>query len=608
MTANISAKINFRNIIPQFFLIFCLFFAFTGGAFLISWEQLKHFRDFHWILSIVFVVVGGTLSYYQYIKNKNTFFSLEPVRSIKRFFEMPPVISVGILTAFYFTTQLTYQIVMHAGLETALWDFGFYDQIIWNTSHGNFLITSVRGGLHVFAEHFKPIFVLLAPVYWVGNSTVLLLTIFTLINSSTVALTYLIAKTVTRSHAASLILTLCVFFYGPLRNTINFLVHTQALADPFILFGFFFVLRRQTGRALLFFCLALTCKENIAMDVLGVGLFLLSKKEKTGWVITFLALLFLVLFVFMIEPGFRYPYHFVKKWDFYSHFVNPTPELWKRVLAPNPLYFLLLVFGPFFFLSFKCKGWFWLLGPSLALRLLSAMPGFRLTTAHYTGGLNALVITSVVYGLASFINTSAREEKSNFFDRIKFFKNQNIILVLLIFSAFLFSGKPELFTIDKYLWEASKPDYQRIVRILESVPARYSVLTNERPSAHLSHRSNLYVFFSMFPHAPLEEAAKHPDLIIEDTERIQDPERKALAEFVKGGYRLIFEYSFIKIYASPSQANAVPPELIAQWERFKQMPVNSYRRIVQFWYRWILATGLLFLFAFLLVRKRSQVA
>lgn len=567
---------NVADVIVQFFLIACLFFALTGGAFIISWEQLKYFRDLHYVLSIVFIILGGFVAWRRYLKDQVTFFQLEPVRLIKHFFELPAVISVGTLSVFYFVTQLTYQIAMHAGFETALWDLGFYDQVIWNTGHGNFLMTSVRGGLHVFCEHFKPILALLAPVYWVGNNTVLLLTIFTLIASSSIALSYLIAEKLTRSHHTALIFTFCVFFYPPLRNTINFLLHTQALADPFILLGFYFVLKNQLKSAVLFFGIALMCKENIALDVLGVGLFLISRKQKGGWFITSLALLFFVSYVFIIEPYFRYPYHFVKKWNSYAHLIHFSPDLWKELLSPNPLLFLILLFGPFVFLSFKCKGWWWLLGPSLAVRLLSSFAGLRLTTAHYTGGLNALVIISAIYGLASI-------------------KSASKILVFLIFSALLFAGKPQLFKIDKYLWEASKPDYQRIIRILESVPIQYSVLTNERPSAHLSHRSNLYVFLSMFPHAPLEEVAKRPDLIIEDTEKIQMSEQKLLAEFIQSGYRLVFEFSFLKIYANPLKLNSIPNGLIDRWETLKQFPVIPYRKMIQLWYRSILMVAFLFL-------------
>ena len=598
-----TMRLNLTDIMIQLFLIFCLFFAFTGGAFLIGWEQLKYFRDLHRFFSIAFVIVGGVVSYCLYLKDKNAFFDLEPIKSIKRFFEMPAIISVSILTFVYFATQLIYLIVMHSGLGTSLWDLGIYDQVIWNTAHDHFLITSIRGGLHVFCEHFKPILTLLSPIYWFGNNTVPLFVVFTLITSGSVALAYLISKNVTRSHQTSLIFAFCVFFYRPMRNGIDFLFHTQALADPFLLFGFFFVLRNQLKRAIFFFCLALMCKENIATDVLGIGLFFISRKVKGGWLISFLALSFLALFVFVIEPHFRYPYHFLNKWNLYSHFVNPTRESWMRLLDPNPLVFLFLVFSPFFFLSFKCKGWYWLLGPSLALRLLSGMPGFRLTTVHYTAGLNALVIISAIYGFASLIHSRTGKAEPKFAGGIGLFKNRNAILILLLFSAFVFSGRPQLFAIDRYLSDASKSNYQRIVKILESVPPQYSVLTNEMASAHLSHRAYLYVFFSMFPHAPLEEAARHPDLVVEDTERIRDNERDVVKGFVTEGYRLLFEYSFIKIYVSPS--SKVSHDLVAKWEEFKHMPGVPYRTVVQFWYRWILAISILFLFVLLLVRGNA---
>ena len=573
----------------QLFLIFCLFFVFNGGAFLIGWEQFKHIRVLHRVLSVIFVIIGIVICYLLYTKDKDTFFNLEPMRSLRYFFGMPAVISVGLLTFLYFATQLTYLITMHAGFGTSLWDLGIYDQVIWNTAHGDFLVTSVRGGLHVFCEHFKPIIALLSSIYWFRNSSVLLFTVFTLITSSSIALSYLISKQLTASHLVSLIFAFCVFFYQPMRNGIDFLFHTQALADPFLLAGVCFVPKTQIKRAILFFLLALMCKENIAMDVLGIGLFFISRKVKSGWTISFLAMLFLVLFVFVIEPHFSYPYHFLNKWTTYAYFRNPSLEAWKSLLDPNPIVFLILVFAPFFFLSFKCKGWYWLLGPSLALRLLGNMPGLRLTTVHYTAGLNALVIISAIYGLAFYFENKKNERKS-----------PTTILILLIFSAFLFSGKPQLFAIDRFLTDVSKQEVQAAVKVLESIPSKYSVLTNERTSAHLSHRSHLYVFFSMFPHAPLEDAVKHPDLVVEDVERVTDREREVVLGLVKEGYLLIFEHGFIRIYASPNIQ--IPQALMTEWEEFKQPPAVPYRRFVQFGYRSIFVVGILFVVG-LLVRR-----
>jgi uncharacterized membrane protein len=572
----------------QSFLVFSLFFGLTGGAFLIKWEWLKPFRDLQRFLSYALILFSIAFTWWRYCKDKTSFFRLEPVRTIKAFFDWPALYSVSFLFFLYAATQIIYQIVFHAAMETALWDFAFYDQIIWNTAHGHFLVTSVRGGLHIFCEHFKPIIALLAPIYHITNNTNVLLSVFTSINASVIVSAYLIARLLTRSHYTGLIIAISVFFYQPFINAFNFLLHTQVLADPLILFAFYCMLRKRIWFGILFFILALGCKQNIAIDVFGVGLFLMLKRNKGGWVVAALALIALIAYTFYIEPTFRYPYHFVKKSDCYSHLITWKLDEWQRLLKPNPIMFFILVFGPFAFLSFRCKGWYWLLGPSLLFRLLIAWPNFRTITYHYTGGLNALVIISAAYGVASFFEIQQKAEKDNCeykFVPQRWLKNEQALLSVLFLSVFLFAGTPHLFKIDKYLTEASERGIQKIAAILDSVPSDYSVLASERLSAHLSHRPYLFVFQSMFPKAPYENLAANPDLIFVDGERINHSENQDLNKMLTAGYQHVFNFSFLDIYSGKDvTTNPTFLQTLSRWQAIASSPEVNYRNEVRIIY------------------------
>ena len=595
--------LHLKNLLIQIILLGCLFFGLTGAGFLIGWESLKHYRTLHQFLSPGAIFLGVAITRYRFLKDPKTFLALEPIHSIKYFLELPASLSVSILVVVYFLTQFSSQILMHAGLETVLWDFGFYDQVLWNTAHGHILISSIQGGVHVFSAHIKPMLVLLAPIYQVSNNTTLLFAITTLIISSSVGAVYLIAHNLTRSHITALVFALCAFFYLPLRNGINYPFHTQTLADPLILFGFYFILKRWSKSALICLFLALMCKENIVLDILGIGLFLISKREKMGWSISAIALVWLASLIFIIEPHFKNPYAFWNKWGFYSHFFTPKLELWLRLLHPNPVAFLFLLFGPLLFLSFNCKGWYWLLGPSLAIRLLSAMEEFRMTTTHRSAGLNALVFISAAYGIASFLNHGHKLINPRWF---YFIKSKNGLMVSLILAAVLFSGTPQLLSIDRYLMEASKPEYQRIVRILDSIPEQFSVLASESLCAHLAHRPFLYTFLNVFKNSPLEEASKHPDFVITDDPKLDSRQRKVMDEFIQQGYRSIFKLDFMKIYEHPTKKPVFSAELIYKWEEFKKSPTIPYRSIIRFWYQQILLVAS-FLFFILLIIRSSQV-
>ncbi len=323
------------------------------------------------------------------------------------------------------------------------------------------------------------------------------------------------------------------------------------------------------------------------MDVLGIGLFLITRREKSGLaVIALVGACFLFIFGY-VQPTFRYPYHVLDVWNYYSHLTSFTWDAWLRVFTPNPVLFLFKIFGPFLFLSFFCKGWFWLLGPSLALRLLNSYPFMLSISHHYTAGLEALIFISAIYGIARITETRSR---------------QNFILILLFLTAFGFSGRPQLLGLEDHMWEASNFKNQRVVNVLETVPTELSVLTNETYSAHLSHRSKLFVFFSMFEHAPLTEDAKKPDVIIVDEKRINSKERGVVSDFITNGYRKIYEIPNMTIYERPSQERVISQKLLLRWEIIKNSEVLNYRKIFRLWYKIVFILVSVFYFAILLFK------
>ena len=593
------------DFIIQIILSTILFYVLTSFAFIMGWEThlfLSLHGKFHFWLGISLIIVAAILCYWRYRFDRRSFFELEPIRLLKIVLSVRPVYSVGILSLIYFMTQFLTLLLMHEGLGTALWDTGFYDQVIWNTGHGNFLVTSVRGGIHVFAEHFKPIMVLLAPLYWIWDSTNFLFLISTVITATSIIWGYLIAKEITKDHVLSLIVAIGIFFYQPMRNGILFPYHTSTLADPFILCGFFLILKRQNVSGCLLLIAAIMCKENIVMEIYGIGFYLASKRNKTGYVVIAITVLMSLLIFGYFEPKYRCAYHVLNKWAYYEHLKNPFKlELWQDLLKPNPLLFLIQVFGPFLFLSFNFKGWHWLLGPTMIVRLLSRMTGFRIITAAYTSGLNSLVILSAILGLTHLSSQKKFAGKDIPTQWMKF------VPATLIFGALIFSGTPQLFNIETQFWEASFGQNQRIARILESIPPSYSILSTEVYSAHLSHRPHLYAFYAAFLYTPLFPDSERPDLIVVDEIRINQRERQLVSDYLTKGYSLIFAMNPLKIYKQPNVS--IQDTLLNKWEFFRNQPEVPYRKYVRMWYKGIMSIlGIVFLVYFILkliVRKNN---
>jgi len=582
----------------------CLWIGVTGLSPLIGWEHIKPHPDLKRFILIAILSVGSMVAIFMYRKREESFLLLEPIRSIRSFFKLPPAYSVGALFLLYYLTQLSSQIALHAAQETALFDFGIFDQVLWSAAHGHSLVTSVRGGLHIFVEHFKPILAAVALIYKFTNNANVLFAITTFIISSSLIATYLIAKTISRSHAVGLVFAICAFFYQPLINGINFPFHSQTLADPLLLFGFYFILKRRYLFALVSLGIALTCKENIVIMVMGISLFLIARKQKFGFVIILMTIAYLGVFLLFIEPNYHYEHHFRDKWTFFNHFFNWSREAWAKVLEPNPIVFLYRVFAPFLFLSFFCRRWFWLLGPTLAFHLLSNYAGFRLITAHYTAGLNALVFISAIEGFVSLTAGGFDTAPSGVGAFLQKLKNRTALGALLVFCAITFAGIPQMFTIDKNLHEASKADHQRMIQILENIPTHYSVMASERLTAHLTHRPYLFAFYQVFKETPLETMSQKPDLVVVDEERKDVRILNAVRDFKNQGYELILKSSFMSMYERPDLTPSVAQGWKSRWEEIALMPATPYRQYVRTFYQTVIWFTVILLFVWILIRTR----
>ncbi len=579
----------------------CLWFILTGGAFLIDWPSIQRWKQIFRFFYYGSIMVAALIVLGSYFRGRAFFNALWPVKWARAFYKMPPMVSVGIISLVFVSTQFFQQMAMRHAIETHLWDFGFFDQVLWNTARGDFLITSVRGGLHVFVEHFKPILVLVALFYRIFDSTPALLLAYDFFLAASLPAVYLIARQVLKSHSASLTLVLAVFFYQPLASGANFLFHTQTLIDPFLLFGFYFILKRRVFLPYLFFFLALTCKESALPDLLGIGLFLLVLgRKREGFTTLFMVALWLCLFLFVIEPHYVFPGHFKEKWTLYRGWLNPDPQLLKNILTPNPLEYLFKVFGPFLFLSFFCPKWYLLLLPSLLFRLTSLEVGMRSLNAHYMGGFEALIFISLVFGLSKILSHSPPRSLPALRLGPTVFSRKAILFLVLILTALLFSGRPHLVTIERFVKTASRADYQQSIRILKSVPPRFSVMTSQAISSFLTHRTRLFVFCVMFPDTPYQEIARSPDLVIEDA-RSDDPcAASEIAVLKSRGYRLLRSIAFIRVYSRLPETDELT-NLMNSWDRVQNAELVNWHGLAKKIFLVVSAIVLLFLMLFYLV-------
>jgi len=110
-------------------------------------------------------------------------------------------------------------LLRHRAFESHGYDLGIFTNAMWNLTHGDGYVSSVKGGINLFSDHQSPLFWVLAPLFWLlpRPETLLAAQAFGLAAGGP-ALFYLGRAHFGRSHWASAALPWLYWPYLPLRN------------------------------------------------------------------------------------------------------------------------------------------------------------------------------------------------------------------------------------------------------------------------------------------------------------------------------------------------------------------------------------------------------
>lgn len=171
---------------------------------------------------------------------------------------------------------LTVSVVRHRAFATHGFDLGIFTNAIWNLTHGNGYVSSVKGGINLFSDHQSPLFWVLAPLFRTipQPETLLFVQAFGLAAGGP-ALFYLGRSQLGREHWAPAALPWLYWCWLPLRNANAFDFHPEVFMLPLFLWAFVaFASARRGAKALGLLALiaALAAKESAPVVAAGIGL------------------------------------------------------------------------------------------------------------------------------------------------------------------------------------------------------------------------------------------------------------------------------------------------------------------------------------------------
>lgn len=161
----------------------------------------------------------------------------------------------------------------HERFGSNAYDLGIFDQAVWAYSRLEWMPNTVLRLPHILGDHFHPILILLAPLYWVwDDARVLLIAQAVLLAGAGIPI-FLWAREKLDGVAALAFLTAYLTFWAVLGGSL-FDFHELAFAAPIVSGAIYAALTRRTGLLWICVVLGLLTREDVALTFVGLALFL----------------------------------------------------------------------------------------------------------------------------------------------------------------------------------------------------------------------------------------------------------------------------------------------------------------------------------------------
>lgn len=388
-------------------------------------------------------------------------------------------------------------------------DTTHFAQIFYRCTRGEFKTISIAGK-NLLGIHFSPLLYLFVPVYYLFPYPPTLFFFRSLFLSLSIWPLYLILRS-RFSRIFIFLFILAYLFFPSLAGLSIGEFHASEFAPFFIMFTFYFFIRKRFQPFLIFLLLSLGIKGgNIPLVLFFYSPYALLKKRSKKWVILpLLICAFWFLIATKLSPG--------QSW--YRPFV--TANIVNNLTSPKTLISYLiqgrgrelgLIYGYLHPLGFFL--------PWLAVESLFALPWL---IAVWLMGGNPQMITwhyaiTIPFAYIALARTLEKIKSALANDRILI----AIIILLLFFSV---SYVPIWLRPDQF---RAKPQHEALKQVLKLIPSQARVVAPRNMVINLAHRKDIFTDLRFRKTNPGEEI----DYIIFDSNR-----KEIYREQIKRGWK-----------------------------------------------------------------------
>ncbi len=531
------------SLLIEAFLILCGFIILTAGDPFLSSELQESFRShprYHRLLISVVASLGIFLFAVLHRKYNRTSGLFSFVRKINLSF-----LTLSAILFVFFSILFAYSSYIRHKVFASSFDFAIFSQAIWNTAHGSFLYSSIKGGVCLLGDHVSPFLILFSPLFSFEFRPELLLVLQAIGAVSGIFPLFLLAKKVLNEDSLAFLFVISFLLYLPLRNSIRFDFHPEIFAISFLLWAFYWLITNRLMLSSLALLLTLSTKEVACLPVAFVGLYALVAQRKFSfglfWVFLSVALFFAE--VKWIAPHFSGAPYFYLSGNYEAWKSEGASAFVKYLLQPSTFNYLKKIFLPVGLLSYLSPTALLLCFPALFQNLTARNELTRSIFFQYTAYLTPFVFISTVFGLKNLIHLAGKKFPT---EKVKI-----VAAYWLIGWSLLMSGVSEFHVIGEYQ-KQDTPHWEYVRTYLKQIPSSVSVRTHEFFAPHLANRKELHIFENNHPKEGGSAKAQNTEYIILDRNFLSN-ENAQIAELKNRGYIVQHEHDgfYVLIRNSP---------------------------------------------------------
>ncbi|MCJ7726977.1 MAG: DUF2079 domain-containing protein, partial [Acidimicrobiia bacterium] len=186
---------------------------------------------------------------------------------------------VAVVVAFtWYFTRLSLNI--HRGLGTATFDYGLYDQGVWLLSRFKAPFVTLMGR-NLLGDHTSFILVLLAPAYWIAPGAGTLLGSQALAAALGAVPVFLYAGRRLGNQGVALLVAVLFLLHPALQWTALEDFHPDMYLVPLVGFAIYGALTRRWVMYAVCVALALMVKEDVALVIVPLGVWVAVRRDRT---------------------------------------------------------------------------------------------------------------------------------------------------------------------------------------------------------------------------------------------------------------------------------------------------------------------------------------